>query len=208
MPTLRFTLLEQAKVEGGEEMKNLDINKSSLGISTEALGFFLAGIFVLNNSLDNWQITNWVLLISGSVLSLYGVILLFNLIFSKLNILTNIFKPFLVIIILSIGGAQLAIIIATYGTLFKLMSIIFFLLFVYAITYTSRSVFQNRKQLWTIFITMLVIGFVQFFLVNNRLSWDRWDLYFILLFEVIIMSLIIKQTRKLKNNMVASSRTE
>ena len=189
-------------------MRNFDINKSSLGISTAALGFFLAGIFSLNNSINNWQITNWVLLIVGSVLSLYGAILLFNLIFSKLDFLANTFKPYLVIIILSIGGAQLAIIIATYGILFKIMSIIFFLLFVYAIIYTSRSVFQNRKQLWTIFITMLVIGFMQFFLVNNRLSWDRWDLYFILVFEIIIMSLIIKQTRKLKNNMVAPSRTD
>ena len=190
-------------MEESEEMKNFDINKSPLGTSAEALGFFLAGVFSLNISISNWQITNWVLLIVGSFLSLYGVKLLFNLIFPKLDYFTNTFKPYLVIIVLSIGGAQLAIIMTTYGILFKIMSIIFFLLLISAIIYTSRSVFQNRKLLWTIFITMLVIGFIQFFFVNNSLSFDRWDLYFILVLEIIIVILIIKQTRKLKNNMVA-----
>lgn len=189
-------------------MKNFDINKSPLGISAEALGFFLAGIFSLNISISDWQITNWVLLIVGSFLSLYGVKLLFNLIFPKLDRFTNTFKPYLVIIVLSIGGAQLIIIMTTYGILFKIMSIIFFLLFISAIIYRSMSVFQNRKQLLTMFITMLVVGLIQFFHANNHLSWDRWDLYFILVLEMIFVSLIIKQTRKLKNNMIAPSQTD
>ncbi len=183
-------------------MEKIDFSKSPLGTSTEAIGFFLAGIFSLNNSIDNWQITNWVLLIVGSALILYGFILLCNLRFPELDFLATTSKPYLGIIVLSIGGAQLAIIIASYGILFQIISIIFFLLFVYAMVYTSRSVFQNRKQLWTIFITMLIIGLIQFFLGNNRLSWDRWDLYFILALEITIMSLIIIKHRKLKKLVV------
>ncbi|MFC2063185.1 hypothetical protein ACFLS8_04515, partial [Chloroflexota bacterium] len=93
-------------------MQKIDFSKSPLGTSLEAIGFFLAGIFSLSNSIDNLQITNWVLLIVGSVLILYGFILLFNLIFPKLGFLTTTSKPYLGITILSIGGAQLAIIIA------------------------------------------------------------------------------------------------
>ena len=192
-------------MEGGKIVKNADINKTPLGTSLEALGFFLAGLFALNIAIVDLQIHNWLLLIVGSILSLYGLTLLLNPVLGIFDKIPNTIRMYGIICLLSVCGSQLTIVAATYGTLFMILSLIFIALFIFVIIFTSRSVFQNSGQLLTIFITLLILGFIQFFLVDSSLRWDRWDLYFILLVDLIVLGLLLKIVLKSNKNRTKSS---
>jgi len=190
-------------VGGGEKVKNIDVNKTPLGTSTEAIGYYLAGLFALNIAIVNQQMPNLVLLIVGAILCIYGFVLLLNPVWGILDKIPNIIRMYAIITLLSVCGAQLATFAA--GTLFMIPSLIFLALFIFVIIFTSRSVFQKRRHLLTIFITLLVIAFIQFFLVDNSLRWDRWDLYFILLLELIIIGFLFKVNLKSKRNRINTS---
>lgn len=177
-------------------MNNIDVNKTPLGTSTEAISYFLAGLFALNIAIVNQQIHNWLLLLVGSILSLYGLTLLLNPVLGILDKIPNTIRMYGIICLLSVYGSQLVIVAATYGTLFMILSLIFIALFIFVVIFTSRSIFQNKGQLLTIFITLLILSFIQFFFVDNSLRWDRWDLYFILLLDLFVLVLLLKKVLK------------
>ena len=185
-------------------MKNIDVNKTPLGTSTEAIGYYLAGLFALNIAIVNQQMHNLVLLIVGAILCIYGFVLLLNPVWGILDKIPNIIRMYAIIILLSVCGAQLATFAA--GTLFMIPSLIFLALFIFVIIFTSRSVFQNKGQLLTILIAMFILGLVQFFFIDNSLRWDRWDLYFILLIELIVAGLFFKMIFKSNKSRPKSSK--
>lgn len=186
-------------------MKNIDVNKTPLGISAGAMGYYLAGLFALNIAIVNFQVHNLVLLIVGVILSLYGLILLLDpvLRLSDRIRVPDTVRMYLIIGLLSVCGAQL-IIAVTYGTLFMILSLIFIATFVFVVVYKSLTVFQNKGQLLTIFITVLIIGLIQLFSGGDGLSWDRWDLYFILLIDLIILGRLLHVVLKPDNTRAKS----
>jgi len=186
-------------------VKSIDVNKTPLGISAGAIGYYLAGLFALNIAIVNFQILNWLLFIVGVILSLYGLILLLDpvLDLSDRIKIPNTVRMYLIIGLLSVCGGQL-IIAVTYGTLFRILSLIFIASFAFVVVYKSLPVFQNKGQLLTLFITLLILGLIQFFFVDSSLRWDRWDLYFILLVDLIILGRLLKVVLKSNNTRATS----
>jgi hypothetical protein len=177
-------------------MKNGDLNKSPLVIATEAIGYYLAALFAMDIAISNKQGLNWVLLIVGIILGLFGLMVLFSPIFDIQKKIPNVIRMYGIIILLSVCAAQLSLFVLGHGTLVTILSLIFLALFIFTIIYTSRSIFNNKGQLLTIFITFIALGLVQFFFVDRSMRWDRWDLYIILLVDLIILGLFLRKVLK------------
>lgn len=184
-------------------MTRVDVDKTPLGQSAGAMGYYLAGLFALNSGIVDSQIVNWLLVVVGAILSLYGLMLLLDPI---LRVSTRVPQPIrmqVVVALLSICGAQL-IVAATYGLLFMILSLIFIAGFVAVILLTSFSVLRTKGQLLTVFVTLLVVGLIQFLFVDRSLRWDRWDLYFILVLDLVILGRLVRLVMESKRGRARS----
>lgn len=193
-------------------MKSIDVNKTPLGIVGESIGYYVAGLFALWVGISSQQDRNSLLIGTGIILLVYGIILLIEPLKKRLeDKIPNRVKPHIdiikvvfLVLMLSICCTQLMINAVTYGTVFFILACIYLATFVSVSIHNAKSVFGNREFV-TMIILLTIFGFIQYFRARS-LSWHRWDLLFILILWLVFLGFLLKNVSRTRKNRAKSNK--
>lgn len=193
-------------------MKSIDVNKTPLGIVGESIGYYVAGLFALWVGISSQQGQKPLLIGTGIILLVYGIILLIGPLKKRLeDKIPNRVKPHIdiikvvfLVLMLSICCTQLMINAVTYGTVFFILACIYLATFVFVSIHNAKSVFGNGEFV-TMIILLTIFGFIQYF-SDRSLSWHRWDLLFILILWLVFLGFLLKTVSSTRKNRAKSNK--
>jgi hypothetical protein len=186
-------------------MKNIDVNKTPLGMSRESIGYYIAGLFALHAGISSQQ---YLLIGTGILMLAYGIIVLTNSLTGLVDKIPDIVRMCFIILALSICCVQLMITGATYGTLFFALALIYLAIFVFVNVYKATSVFQNSSQLVTMIIVLTIYGCIQYFRGDRSPPGYRWALVFISILWLIFLGFLLKNILSTRKNRVKSKNAQ
>lgn len=170
-------------------MRSTDVNKTLLGMSSESIGFYIAGLFALYTGISSEQ---HVLVGTGILMLAYGIIVLTNPFTRFVDRIPGLVRMFFIILLLSITGVQLIITGATYGTLFFALALVYFAIFLFVNVYKAKSVFQNRSQLVTMIVILTIYGCIRYFLGDRDSPGYTWALVLISVLWFVFLGLLLR----------------